>query len=172
MSRISETWHPTAGFHCWGHVRGRKHCQCQAELLDSPMAASLIRSVNVGQDDPDTKERLSRISFRYEGRSLQSNSVGSSAGGEGRYAQPYPSDDGEQSADLHIQKTDVTLQGGRCPADQPSNVTAVGRPHVSTPEAFSKAATPIYIFHYFKDRSISSSISARPARGAFIKRSD
>lgn len=43
-------------------------------------------------------------------------------------------------------KTDVTLQGGRCPADQPSNVTAVGRPHVSTPEAFSKAATPIYIF--------------------------
>ena len=110
------------------------------------MAASLIRSVNVGQDDPDTKERLSRISFRYEGRSLQSNSVGSSAGGEGRYAQPYPSDDGEQSADLHIQKTDVTLQGGRCPADQPSNVTAVGRPHVSTPEAFSKAATPIYIF--------------------------
>ncbi|MBE6257348.1 MAG: hypothetical protein E7103_05250 [Prevotella sp.] len=69
-------------------------------------------------------------------------------------------------------KTDVTLQGGRCPADQPSNVTAVGRPHVSTPEAFSKAATPIYIFHYFKDRSISSSISARPARGAFIKRSD
>ena len=119
---------------------------CQAELLDSPMAASFIRSVNVGQDDPDTKERLSRISFRYEGRSLQSNSVGSSAGGEGRYAQPYPSDDGEQSADLHIQKTDVTLQGGRCPADQPSNVTAVGRPHVSTPEAFSKAATPIYIF--------------------------
>lgn len=43
-------------------------------------------------------------------------------------------------------KMDVTLQGGRCPADQPSNVTAVGRPHVSTPEAFSKAATPIYIF--------------------------
>ena len=41
---------------------------------------------------------------------------------------------------------DATLQGGRCPADQPSNVTAVGRPHVSTPEAFSKAATPIYIF--------------------------
>ncbi|MBR3078252.1 MAG: hypothetical protein IKH01_00380 [Prevotella sp.] len=28
------------------------------------MAASFIRSVNVGQDDPDTKERLSRISFR------------------------------------------------------------------------------------------------------------
>ena len=102
-SRILETWHPTAGFHCWGHVRGRKHCQCQAEFLDSPMAASFIRSVNVGQDDPDTKE-FTRISFRYEGRSLQSNSVGSSAGGEGRYAQPYPSDDGEQSADLHIQK--------------------------------------------------------------------
>lgn len=53
---------------------------------------------------------------------------------------------GDNSVTLHIQKTDVTLQGGRCPADQPSNVTAVGRPHVSTPEAFSKAATPIYIF--------------------------
>ena len=29
---------------------------CQAELLDSPMAASLIRSVNVGQNESDTKE--------------------------------------------------------------------------------------------------------------------
>ena len=29
---------------------------CQAELLDSPMAASLIRSVNVGQNSSDTKE--------------------------------------------------------------------------------------------------------------------
>ena len=106
VSLISVTWHPTAGFHCWGHVRRRKHCQCQAEFLDSPMAASFIRSVNVGQYDPDTKE-FTRISFRYEGRSLQSNSVGSSAGGEGRYAQPYPSDDGEQSADLHIQKMDA-----------------------------------------------------------------
>lgn len=106
LNSFRRTWHPTTGFHCWGHVFRRKHCQCQAEFLDSPMAASVVRSVNVGQDDPDTKE-FTRISF---------------------------------------QKTDVTLQGGRCPADQPSNVTAVGRPHVSTPEAFSKAATPIYIF--------------------------
>ena len=36
---------------------------CQAEFLDSPMAASFIRSVNVGQDDPDTKEST-RISFQ------------------------------------------------------------------------------------------------------------
>ena len=44
-----------------------------------------------------------QVPFRYEGRSLQSNPVGNSAGGEGHYAQPYPSNDGEQSADLHIQ---------------------------------------------------------------------
>ena len=33
-----------------------KPLPCQAEFLDSPMAASFIRSVNVGQNDPDTKE--------------------------------------------------------------------------------------------------------------------
>lgn len=36
--------------------------------------------------------------------------------------------------------------GWRLPPTGRKNVTAVGRPHVSTPEAFSKAATPIYIF--------------------------
>ena len=77
VSLISVTWHPTAGFHCWGHVRGRKHCQCQAELLDSPMAASFIRSVNVGQDDPDTKEST-RISFQKMDASGGANSPHSS----------------------------------------------------------------------------------------------
>ena len=116
------------------------------------MAASFIRSVNVGQNDSDTKEST-RISFRYEGQSPESdygNSVSSLTHHAAGDKQPSPMRidhaSGVHSVALHIQKTDVTLQGGRCPADQPSNVTAVGRPHVSTPEAFSKAATPIYIF--------------------------
>lgn len=47
------------------------------------------------------EERMAEIRrLENEGRSLQSNLVGNSAGGEGRYAQPYPSNDGEQSADL------------------------------------------------------------------------
>ena len=169
------------------HVQGRKHCQCQAEFLDSPMAASFIRSVNVGQNVSDTKERLSRISFRYEGRSLQSNSVGSSAGGEGRYAQPYPSDDGEQSADLHIQKTDVTLQGGRCPADQPSRSTSrrVALATNGTQECDCSRPSPClyarsvlqgsdtHLYFPLFQRSLYFIINFRlPAMGAFIKRSD
>ena len=101
------------------------------------MAASFIRSVNVGQNDSDTKEST-RISFRYEGQSPESdygNSVSSLTHHAAGDKQPSPMRidhaSGVHSVALHIQKTDVT---------------AVGRPHVSTPEAFSKAATPIYIF--------------------------
>ena len=36
---------------------------CQAELLDSPMAASFIRSVNVGQNESDTKEFHKNLNF-------------------------------------------------------------------------------------------------------------
>ena len=113
VSLISVTWHPTAGFHCWGHVRRRKHCQCQAEFLDSPMAASFIRSVNVGQDNPDTKE-FTRISFRYEGQSPESdygNSVSSLTHHAAGDKQPSPMRidhaSGVHSVALHIQKMDA-----------------------------------------------------------------
>ncbi len=61
--------------------------------LDDPGTAivqSLFRGKGIHQTSPYNKG---------EGRSLQSN-IGNSAGGEGRCAQPYPSIDGEQSADL------------------------------------------------------------------------
>ena len=78
------------------------------------MAASFIRSVNVGQNDSDTKEST-RISFRYEGQSPKSNPVGNydssltvrSSG----IQQPSPMRidhaSGVHSVALHIQKMDA-----------------------------------------------------------------
>lgn len=77
------------------------------------MAASFIRSVNVGQDNPDTKE-FTRISFRYEGQSPESdygNSVSSLTHHTPGDKQPSPAVQtvhyGDNSVTLHIQKMDA-----------------------------------------------------------------
>ena len=44
-------------------IRKINQLSCQAELLDSPMAASFIRSVNVGQNESDTKEFHKNLNF-------------------------------------------------------------------------------------------------------------